>query len=341
LAIVGVVEGAQQIAMARYVLKTSDEGTTKLHNACYQHLDGAKLRDKLTELVKYYQFDSKIDTYGYYHYIMDSVYYIGNSTGICSPQNTTMYSSGNAWPEDFDWIKIDISNGVYSGLGVKMPIKKLEEFDPIKIAEKSWMLTYLYFWSCFCALILSLIVFLFLIRRHKIDAFDYVSVIIRCLVLGASAASLAVFANKERLFNFLNSPAILPMAVTLLFIVACCDKLTSLWCNWRLIKSGQPYALEYEEEHHGGHGEGHGDVHMTGDAEHGNVHHGRPELKSHRKSAGWSVHADPVELSKENTEYSSSHHGSSHGIDRMDSPPLQSPQATPGSGPGGYMPVAH
>ena len=348
LAIVGVVEGAQQIAMARYVLKNVEKGTKGLQAICQQNLDGAKLQEALTKFIDKYQFTSKIDTYGYYDLIMEHIYSVGNSTGICSAQNATSYGkSMETWPEDFSWIDNAIGNGVYSGLGVKMPIKKLEAFiEPIEIAQKSWWLTYLYFWSCFCVLTVSLIVFLFLIRRHKVDAFDFVSVIIRCLVLGAGVAALAVLANTTRLVNLLNSPAVLPVAVVLLFVVLCCDKLASLWCNWRLIKSGEAYVLEVEEEHHHGGHEEHGEVHLTGDEEHGNVHHGRPELKSHRKSAGWSIHADPVELAKENTEYNSSHYrNSGHTVvDGVQTPPLQSPSPppmTPGRGPGGYMAVAH
>ncbi|KAF1359991.1 hypothetical protein EJ07DRAFT_165635 [Lizonia empirigonia] len=302
LAIVGMVEGAQQIAMARYVLKSAARSTADLHKTCSQNLDRAKLRDALTKMVDYYQFKTKLDTYGYYDDIMISVYNIGNDTGICSPQNVTSYSD-ESWPYEFNYIDNAISNGIYSGLGVKLPIEKL-----------NWSLTYLYFWACFCVLILSLIIFLFLIRRHKADVFDYVSIIIRCLVLGAGAASLAVLADTQRLFDLLSSPAILPMAVVLLFIVLCCDKLASHWSNWRLIKSGQPYALELAN-------------------------------KNHRKSAGWSIHADPIDLSTENTAYSSSHYRDSmHGYKGIQSPPLDCPSPppmTPGRAPGGYMAVAH
>lgn len=332
--------------MARYVLKSVDKGTKQLHDICLKNLDGVKLYDELHKLADKFQFTSKLETYFYYDEMKWHIENIGNSTGICSSQNTTSYVETKVWPDDFLWIESAIQNGVYSGLGVKMPIKKLTaEIEPIKIAEDSWWLSYMYFWSCFCALIVSLIVFLFLIRRHKVDAFDFVSVIIRCLVLGAGGAALAVLANRTRLVGLLNSPAILPMAVVLLFIILCSDKLASLWCNWRLVKSGEPYALEYEEEHHhgGGHEE-HGEVHMTGDEEHGNVHHGRPELKGHRKSAGWSIHADPVDLAKEKTGYAGHHRDSSHGSGGVQTPPLQSPSPppmTPRAGTGGYMPVAH
>jgi hypothetical protein len=337
--------------MARYVLKNVEKGSKGLVDMCFkQNLDGAKLQDALTKFAAKYQFDKKLDTYSYYYNIHYHIESIGNSTGICSPQNATSYGStiNDNWPEDFWWINNAIGNGVYSGLGVKIPLDKLEALqDPIEIAEKSWWLTYMYFWSCFCALILSLVVFLFLIRRHKIDAFDFVSVIVRCLVLGAGGAALAVLASPNRLVALLNSPAILPMAVVLLFIVLCADKLASLWCNWRLTKSGEPYVLEYEEEqhHHGGSHEEHGEAHMTGDEEHGNVHHGRPELKSHRKSAGWSIHADPVDMVKEQTAYVSvSGHYRDSSRDSTHSPPLRSPSPpsmASRAGADGYMPVAH
>lgn len=330
--------------MARYVLKTVAKGTVDLHRICHAHLDGAKLRDELIKLAGYYKFDKKLETIDYYSEIMFHVENIGNTTGICSAANETSYNTNpSSWPVDFWYIDNAIHNGVYAGLGVKMPIAKLEAlYDPFAIAEKSWWLVYMYFWTCFCALFLSLIGFLFLIRRHKVDLFDYVSVIVRSLVVGAGGAALCVLANKQRLVALLNSPAVLPMAVVLMFLVLSFDKLTSLWCNRRLIKSGEPYALEFEEEHHhGGHDE-HGAVHMTGDESHGNIHHGRPELKSHRKSAGWSVHADAAELSKEASEYSPERHGDRETDLEAAKPPRSPspPQVIPKQGSHGYMTVA-
>ncbi|KAL1652785.1 hypothetical protein SLS61_004767 [Didymella pomorum] len=348
LAIVGVVEGSQQVAMARYVLKNVAKGTKQLKDICLTGSDGAKLQESLVKLADKFQFTSKLETYGYYEDILWHIENIGNATGICSPQNTTSYGASiKDWPEDFRWIDNSIQNGVYSGLGVKMPIKKLEAFkEPIKIAEESWWLTYMYFWSCFCALILSLIVFLILIRRHKADVFDFVSIIVRCLVLGAGGAALTILASPQRLVDILNSPAVLPMAVILMFVVLCSDKLASIWCNWRLVKSGEPYALEYEEEHHGGGHDEHGEAHLTGDEEHGKVHHGRPQMKKNRSSARWSTNPALIDMVKEETAYVSVTGGhyrdSSH--DSTHTPPLRSSSPTPmtpGVGTGGYMPVAH
>lgn len=349
-----MVEGSQQIAMARYVLKNVAKGSADLQKICKQNLDGVKLRDALLKFADYYNFDKKLDTYKYYYDIHDHIESIGNTTGICSPANVASYTADN-WPTDFVFIDNAVQNGVYAGLGVKMPIDKLKALqEPIDIAEKSWWLMYMYFWSCFCALMLSLIVFLILIRRHKADAFDIVSIVIRCLVLGAGGAALAVLSNKERLVNILNSPAILPMAVVLMFVVLCGDKLTALWCNWRLVKSGEPYALEYEEEHHhGGHGghEEHGEVQMTDGEEymhlhHANLHRGRPDLKqAHRVSSGWGSQSDAVELMRGDTEYSPHVYRNSvlSTVETCSLPlgsPGTPPALAPGMGSGGYMPVA-
>lgn len=354
LAVVGVVEGSQQIALARYVLKSVEKGAQNLHKICEQNLDGAKLQEALLKLTDYYRFDKKLDTYAYYDDIHYHIELIGNATGICSPQNVTSYTT-DSWPEDFAFIENAIQNGVYAGTGVKMPIDKLKAlYEPIEIAEKSWWLTYMYFWSCFCGLILSLIVFLILIRRHKVDTFDFVSIIMRCLVLGAGGAALAILASPQRLVDLLNSPAILPMAVVLLFVVLVGDKLATLWSNRRLTSSGEPYALEYEDDHHfhaAGHGNGHGheehgEIRMLGETEHLNLHYGRPDLKKlHRKSAGWSIHADSVDLTAEDMAYSAHRYSQmTQGTEAgLLSPALRSPsppRAMSGAGQGGYMPVA-
>lgn len=337
------------------MLKNVEKGAQDLHSICARNLDGAQLRDSLIQFADYFKFDKKLDTYPYYYDIHHHIENIGNATAICSPQNATSYAAGS-WPEDFAWIENAIQNGVYAGTGVKMPIAKLKAlYEPIEIAEKSWWLTYMYFWSCFCGLIFSLIVFLLLIRRHRVDAFDIVSIITRCLVLAAGGAALAVLAAPQRLVSLLNSPAILPMAVVLLLFVLCGDKIAALWCNWRVTRSGEPYALEYEEDHHHHHHsqhgpahEEHGEIRMLGDTPHGgNLHYGRPDLKHlHRKSAGWSISADAVDLANENTEYSA--HRYSHVTQGsladgpLLSPSLRSPSPPrSGSRSGGYLPVAH
>jgi hypothetical protein len=349
LAIVGVVEGSQQLALARYVIKNAYKVTNTIQQHCQaENLDGQKLYDSLRKLLYYFQLDEKVETQAYYTVVERAIERLGNSTGICSPANATNYNSMAGWPDDFILVDQGISNGIYIGLGMKIPVSKLEDYLPIEVAIKGWSLVYMYYWTSFCVLIACLIIFLLLIRRHKADLFDFTSIIMRSLVLGVGAALIGLIANKERLYDALGSPMLLPICVILLSLILCVDKLSCVWCNWRLKKSGQPYAVETEHEHeHGGHeGHDHGEVHETAkEPLRGLSHHDSPNLEDGRKSAHYSMYSDTTPLTAASTEYHNGQHG--YAMEPLMSPPLMSPDpVTPfgppsqASGPGGYHPVS-
>ncbi|KAF2830010.1 hypothetical protein CC86DRAFT_344876 [Ophiobolus disseminans] len=356
LAIVGVVEGSQQLALARYTIKSLFKVEKDIAKFCQtDKLDGAKLRDALFKVLDYFELDKKLETLFWFEEAESYIYKIGNSTGICAGGKADGYlSEDGSWPDDILHVNSAISNGLYVGLGMKLPVNKLEEYEPLAIALNSWRLVYMYYWSCFCALMLCLIIFLFLIRRHKADLFDFTSIISRVLVLGVGGALLGLIANEERLYGALATPMLLPICVILMFLIMVTDKLSALWCNWRLKKSGQPYALEVvEHEHEHGHEDhAHGEVHEHD--EHaplkGHGHHDSVNLEDARKSAHYSVYTDTTPLSAHSTEYHNGHQGG-YAMEPLMSPPLMSPPlmsphpATPGlgakpSGPGGYMPVS-
>ncbi|KAH7392648.1 bacterial low temperature requirement A protein-domain-containing protein [Pyrenochaeta sp. MPI-SDFR-AT-0127] len=332
LSIVGVVEGAQQLALARYVNKNAEKVTKSLIQYCRtENLDGTKLQDKLTELLEYFELDQKLDTMTWFEAAEEAVDKIGKTAGICSAENVKKYTGVDTWPQEFVTFSSSISNGVYTGLGMKLPLDKLEKYSPFEVARKAWTLVYMYFWACFCMLIICSIVFLFLIRRHKVDLFDFTSVIIRFLVLGVGGAMMALLANHQRLVDALRSPALLPICVVLLFLILVTDKASALWCNWRLKKSGQQYALEYEEHgHHEHHADGHGAVHETHTSLHGHAsHESLSNLEDIQKQARWSAHPESLPLAATATGY--------------ESPGAMSPNPETHqhvSAPAGYMPVS-
>lgn len=352
LAIVGVVEGSQQLALARYVIKNAYKVTDTIEQHCLvEHLDGQKLFDSLKKLLHYFELDEKVETKAYYEVVELAIERIGNATGICSPANATNYDNMAGWPDDFLLVDQGISNAVYVGLGMKIPVSKLEEYLPIEVAIKGWRLVYMYYWSSFCVLIACLIVFLLLIRRHKADLFDFTSIIMRSLVLGVGAALVSLIANKERLYDALGSPMLLPICVILLLLILCVDKLSCVWCNWRLKKSGQPYAVETEHEHGGHESHGHGEIHETAkEPLRGMSHHDSPNLEDGRKSAHYSMYSDTTPLTAASTEYHNGQHD--YAMQPLMSPPLMSPPlmspdpVTPfgppsqAHGPGGYHSVS-
>ena len=354
LAIVGVVEGSQQIALARYVARNTGKVTTSILQYCQDdHLDGLKLQDKLQYLLEYFELDGKFETKSYYNQAESAIWLVGNATGICSPQNTTQYNMGEddedgTWPEALKNVSHLLTNGMYTGLGMKIPVDKLEDFSPLKIGLKGFELVYLYYWSSFCLLLICLIIFLFLIRRHKADLFDFTSVISRFLALGVGGAMLALMADTNRLHRMVESPWLLPICVIILFVILVIDKLSSIYCNWQVQKSGKPYALEFEEHGHHGHGHSpHGSVQETG-ALYGHVPHDAG-LEEMRNTARWSSHPeDLMPLTAQSTEYKSPHQ--SYVMEPLTSPPLESPpvsghdplanQGYVGHAPAGYAPVS-
>jgi hypothetical protein len=353
LAIVGVVEGSQQLALARYTIKNINKVEADIIRFCQeQNLDGARLRDALLGVLDYFELDKKLETKDYFYDTTRSIFEIGNATGMCAPGKTDNYFVDyGMWPDNLFYVASNISNGLYIGLGMKLPTTKLKEYQPLGIAVKSWQLVYMYYWSCFCALMLCLIIFLFLIRRHRTDLFDFTSIISRFLVLGVGAALLGLIANENQLYAALGTPALLPICVVLMFLVLVTDKLSSIYCNYRLKKSGQPYALEVQEHSHGGHEEHtHGEAHEHGPLHgHGHGHHESVNLEDARKSAHYSMYSDTTPLTAASTEYGG--HQEGYPMESLMSPPsmhtpLMSPDpTTPGLGakpvgPGGYMPVS-
>jgi len=341
LAVVGVVEGSQQVALARYVIKNWAKIDSGIDKYCLQdNLDGTKLRDKLLELLDYWYFESKTDTLKYQEITEKTIWEIGNTTNICSKANATDYINGESIPTLFYNMTLDMFDGVYVGLGMKLPADKLEKESASAIALKSWKLVYLYYWVSFCTLIACSIAFLILIRRHRRDAFDFISIGSRCIALTIGGVLIGLVSNEVGLYQFLSSPAVLPLCLILIFLVLCFDKLSAVFCNWHLLKSGQPYAKEHEEHHHHEHHDG---AHEHAEHASGHAHHDSSHI-DHRKSAAWSIHGDPhddtVPLTR-GTEYYGAEHGS-YPMTPLMSPPLVSPPPTTGPhAPGGYMPISN
>ncbi|KAK7192472.1 hypothetical protein PSPO01_01180 [Paraphaeosphaeria sporulosa] len=347
LAIVGVVEGSQQVALARYVIKNWSKIDKAIDKYCLaENLDGSKLRDKLFELLDYWYFTSKTETQEFQYITEETIWQIGNTTNICSAANATEYINTGTIPTLFYNMSIDMFNGVYVGLGMKLPADKLEKYTAAEIALKSWRLVYLYYRVSFCILMACSIAFLILIRRHRHDLFDFVSIGSRVMSLIIGAILCVMISNEVALYQFLGSPAVLPVCLCLIFLVLCFDKLSAVFCNWHLLKSGQPYAKEYEE--HGHHEHGHGDAHEHAAHASGHAHHDSTIL-DHRKSAAWSIHPeseDTLPLTKHDAHSSTEYYGTDHGgypMEPLVSPPLLSPPPATGHGSatGGYMPVSN
>ncbi|KAF2712110.1 hypothetical protein K504DRAFT_479868 [Pleomassaria siparia CBS 279.74] len=352
LAIVGLVEGSQQVAIARYVMKTFKKIEKDIVKICHEdHLDGKPLRDALMKVLTYFAFEKKSETADLEGITEEWIWAAGNTTGICSAANATIFAETGEWTnEEIPTIMVYIWDGVYEMIGMKIPREKMEKEYAVEIALDSWKVVYLYYWISFCTLIACSIAFLILIRRHKADVFDFVSIIIRLIALAIGGSLIAIISNNDALYSAIGSPVLLPVVLILLFLILFFDKISATFCNWRLEKSGQPYALEAGAEHdHDDHG--HGGAHEHDESSESLV----PDHRGQRKSAAWSIHgmdmdSDRVPLTQKHASYSSSTEyggGQSYAMSPLMSPPMLSPPMV-GHGvgqqhheppPGGYQPV--
>lgn len=316
IAIVGVVEGSQQLALARYVINNTNKAAAKVTEYCVkENLDGEKLQEKLLSLLEYFELDSKLETLSFFDEAQSAIIEIGKTAGICSPENSSKYAFGtndeeSTWPYAFRNVSYSISNGVYTGLGMKLPVDKLEDHSPLEVGLKAWKLVYLYFWASFCLLTICFVIFLFLIRRHKSDLFDWTSVMSRMAAFSVGLAMLALTADDTKVYAAIESPAMLPVLVVLLFLILTIDKLSAIWCNHHLKKSGKPYALEVDEhshDHHDHHDHAsHVTAHETGPL-YGHLSHDAGADEEANKAARWSMHPeDMVPLASHRISYNSS-----------------------------------
>ncbi|PVI04200.1 hypothetical protein DM02DRAFT_651805 [Periconia macrospinosa] len=333
LAIVGIVEGSQQVVLARYVIKTWVKILEGIIKACYEeNQDGQTLENTLFEMLEYFNFEAKAETVHLQAKVMDKIYEIGNMTGICSTKNTTDHTAPDELPVKLDDMMLQLFDGVYVGLGMKLPVDKRDTAS--SIAVESWRLVYMYYWISFCLFIMCSIAFLVLIRRHRADLFDYISIGVRLIVLAVGGALIALISNENGLYSFLASPAVLPTCLILLFLVILFDRLSAAFCNWHLKRSGEPHAEEYSEAHQEGHDPDHGQaVHATGHAHHGSTAHGRMVMAE-------SGHGDREPLTAHGADTGYYGAEQSYPMTPM-SPPVVSPKPLGGEiGSHGFAPIA-
>ena len=252
LAIVGLAEGAQQVALARYV----SIGILKLEKgfvqACFkQHLDGADLTSELSDSIKYFKLEKKLNSLIFVDDIQLDLYAVGNATGICGA--AVKGAAATDFPDELLQLFVDTVAGMYSSLGLSLSLDK----DVLELMFESWKLVYRYFWGAFTILITCFLVVIVLTRRNKTDVFDHVAFFGRGAVIGGAASILALSASKDLMYSIMETPTILPLAVGLLYLIIVLDRIGAWVANRRNRKSGEPLTGEGHGGHesHGGHGD--------------------------------------------------------------------------------------
>jgi len=267
LAIVGLVEGAQQTALARYMSVTSHKFEKSLYKYCFQdHLDGGDLVIALDNALKYLKLEKKLGGLIYVDRLNLDLETIGKTAGICGAG--VRGSDVTDLPQELQILWYRAMSALYSSLGLAIP----NDADALQIMVKSWQLVYRYFWGSFIILMVCFLAAVFLIRRNRLDAYYITSFLNRGVVIAIGAVFLGLSATVDTLGAIMEKPVILPVAVCLIYGIVLSDRLGMLIANYRNRRSGDPLAHDDHHGHHGGGGGSHGEKHGGGHGNHRSEH---------------------------------------------------------------------
>jgi hypothetical protein len=358
LAIVGAVEGAQQMVLARYTLQNAEKFAAKCVDYCVtKGYEGKKLTEALTAAVNYFAFTDKPETLMQYDVIMTTIYDLGNTTGICTAKGLEDQEASLGYYKISELV-LDVTGGLFQANGAKLP----KGTDPSLTVESAFLTVYEYYWASWIVLFLCSNVFLYLVHKDKkTDLFDWIANITRFIGTvicgGLFGVAFKTHNGKPGTVSYtvrtiLGGPYAVPIVVTILFIILSFDQLARIYCNWSLARRG---LLPPEEPEHGH--EEHGHEHDSGVIEVLGHAHGH-SVDDHEMKAGLIASAREIDGHDDPRPYSNTAYDPHHGANRSSlydpvlSPPTEgyhdpilSPPAATGyfpqsTGSHGYAPVA-
>ncbi|CAO2653794.1 Nn.00g032050.m01.CDS01 [Neocucurbitaria sp. VM-36] len=235
LAILGVVEGSQQLVQARYIYFSKEK---LLHEAWYRcvgnHLDGQALTTNLTKNIEYFKINQSAQGTLALDYVYREIYLLGNTTNVCSPSNTTDYTN------DFGGVPHTFANFISRAIGAMVQAFEIDippegEVRSSRIALRSWTVIYTYFWSAIILLLASYTITSLLSDADveygpRLRRYISFSILSRALMISLAVVMLVVgLTNFMFLQGYIASAWILPTVVLSLFIICWSDRGSKLW----------------------------------------------------------------------------------------------------------------
>ncbi|OMP88644.1 hypothetical protein BK809_0005363 [Diplodia seriata] len=229
LSLIGIVEGSQQIALARYVFAALHRFQHAASSACLtQHLSGASLAAALAAAVAPFKLDEKLESRDQVPVIMAGIAAAGNATGVCSAENVA--AGGGGMPDVLRAVTTDVLGGLFESIGVTPP-KGVGAYES---ARSAYFTLYVYYWASLLIAMLCLGAILWVVAtsaasaskgKGRMDVFEKLALGSRAVVVVVAAGLGAGAANRLFIYNFLGSLAVLPVVAGLLGAVVLIDRL--------------------------------------------------------------------------------------------------------------------
>ncbi|KAH7412119.1 bacterial low temperature requirement A protein-domain-containing protein [Phaeosphaeria sp. MPI-PUGE-AT-0046c] len=240
LAVLGVVEGAQQLAQARYIYHNTLLLINNAYYACVgQHFDGQALATNLTKNIQYFKINESAQGEAALRLVWDEVYILGNATDICSDFNTTraVGSAFDGVPMDFAAFFGRAIGAMFQSFGLDIPSE--DKTPGAQTALESYAVVYTYFWSAIILLLVCYTITALLAEvgdvGHWRNPIRYtgISVMARTAMIVLAAVLLGVGLREKGnhlwIQQYIGSSWVLPTVVLALWTICLSDRVERLW----------------------------------------------------------------------------------------------------------------
>jgi small-conductance mechanosensitive channel len=240
LAILGVIEGSQQLAQARYIYYNTQILFTKAWYGCVgQHLDGQVLASNLTKNIDYFKINESARGTLALHYVWKEIAILGNTTDVCSSANTTNVSQELfGLPLTFAQFFNRAMGAMFQAFDMDIPPED-DANSSLHVALRSWIVVYTYFWSAIILLLVCYTITALLAevdeRGHwrSISRYANLSIVLRAAMIVLAAVMLALGVISRPYYYFVQyyiaSSWILPTVVLAFWVICVGDRLEKLW----------------------------------------------------------------------------------------------------------------
>lgn len=266
LAILGVVEGAQQLVQARYIFYSAGVLGVKVWYGCVgSHLDGKALASNLTKAIDYFKINESSQGQLALPYVYDQIYIIGNTTNICSPANTTdLNNEFYGIPITFAQFFNRAIGAMFQAFDIDIPAEGVTTHG-LNVAVSSWQVVYTYFWSAIILLLICYSITSLLAHKEEKHSWrKYVSWPIRTRVTAIilSIVMMVVgLTNPTFMHEYIASGWLLPTVVWTFWLICLSDRGHKVWRRRRERKQhydsvatgpAEPLPIQQEEPGFGG-----------------------------------------------------------------------------------------
>jgi hypothetical protein len=234
LAILGVVEGSQHIALARYYTYCTQQLFHFVYHGCVlAHLDGETLRQNLSDAISYFKIYESPQGALALPYVYEQIYYLGNQTGTCSVANTSDPNNGlGGMPLSSEMFMARGFGAIFQSFNYDIP--REGEVYGTAVADRSWRVVYTYYWSAMLFLLFCLTMSALLADRGLRSAKQRLwAFLARAKMMAVAIIVLALGLSYDAFFYpYVGSAWVLPTVVVQLWVVCLGD-----WVSkWRVAK---------------------------------------------------------------------------------------------------------